>query len=340
MRSDVLTTLMIESVTIALVFGLIVLTPPLKKNSNVGAKIFFGLCLLSITLAVTGGVCYLLRYQTFPGAKTLAIIDMTVHELLMLLFLYQWLVFVSYLVYQSVDHLHRNAIHMLSPIMASSVLVIVNAFTGILFSVDKENIFRVKPAYWIILVIEILYVGGSGFLIYQVSRRTKHPNFFSVLPFLIPFAAGTVATALTPYAVRGLGIAVGLVLVHFSLMNMRCYVDEKRGCFNRAYLTYLAGFAEKQGNSEGTQVLFSCDDTEKDMALCAILLEEKPDNCALIRIAEARYIVLVGAHRKSAARLLSQNVTEICEEENIEVKAELATRRKDESAEAFLQRFV
>ena len=338
LSGDVTTTLLIEGVTLALVIGLLAHTPQLVKRERISTKIFFNMCVMSMIIAVTGAATYLLMHRHFAGARALSIAVVTVHEILMALFLFHWLVLVDYLMFRSRDHLLRRGKGMLVCLVLIVILMIVNIFTGWFITFDEDNTYVVKPLYLAIALMEILYLLTPAVILLWAKMNKKQPNFIKILPFLSAFLAGSVATLCTPYAVRGLGIAVGMVLIHFSLMNLRCYMNEEFNCYNRAYVDYLVSFADDNNLESGTQILF---ETEGDEAkLAQILNDEKPDNSALIRLAPGRYIVIVGAQMKSAGRLLIANVNEVCEEEGLEVDTDISTRKKDESAETFMNRFL
>ncbi|MBR4515640.1 MAG: hypothetical protein IKO61_12245 [Lachnospiraceae bacterium] len=337
-HGEVITTLYVEGTALALVIGLMVNTAGTRRKDGVRDKIFKLLIIHALFLSVTDALSFGFRYQSFDGATIITRVSRNLNEVLVLGFLFHWMIFVDYLLYGSRDHLERKYRPTTIPIIVCVVALFVNTFTNFLFEFDDNQIFIAKPAYWVIVAIEYLYMLDTVVLLLKFYAKSSGPRFIRVLPFIVPFVAGSVISRLSPYEVRSLGMAVGLVLLHFSLMNERCYRDEETGFYNVAFLKYIAGFAAEHDSEGGCSIIF--DGAEKEEELGAIIRDELPGKCAVVNMGHGRFMVLAQTQSKTAINLFINAVKEAAHEENMEISADYSIRDASNSGETFIKGII
>ena len=335
---EVITTLYTEGTAIALIMGLMVYTAGLKKKNGVREHIFIILNAHALLLALSGALSHALRYQDFDGALLLAKIAGNLHEFFILALIFYWMLFTDYLLYRSRDHLYRRYTPAFIPIPVFAGVLAVNSFTNFLFDIGEDLKFDPKPGYWVLVALEYLYLINTVVLLLKFYSKSNGPKFIRVLPFATPFIVSSVINRISPYEVRSLGIAAGLVLLHFSLRNERCYRDEETGFYNIAFLKYIAGFATEHDASGGCAIIF--DGAERGDELAGIVRDEAPDNSAVVIAGHGRYIVLSGAQSRTAIRLFITAVKEAAEEESIDVSADHLVLNGGESLEKSLNKLI
>ncbi len=337
-RSDVIATLYSEGAAIAFMIGLLVLSVHLRERFRVESRMFFGLCLNVIIMSVFGALAAILRYREFAGVKILSKLSYTGSELALLFLLVQWFVFVNYIIYRSKDHLRRNAGKLLIPLGVMGLVFIVNIFTDILFGIDENNMIEHRLGSIIITIIEFLYVLSTVILLTRYRRTSKSPVFIRIRPFIIPFTIGAVVSTFTGYAAHSMGIAVGLVLLHFSMINGYCYIDEETGCYNKAYLKYLDSYTKKNNFEGGTMILFKTANNYKGLA--DIILEAKPVDSDVVAMGNGELLFLSDTQRKSSIHMFIELIKDEAKEKGIEVTTSFGVRKLDETSEDFFNRVV
>ena len=333
----VITTLYSEGTAIALVLGLIVHTVRLRKNGT-GEHLFSIVTVHALCLAVSGMISHVLLIQDSEALVLCGKVVRNLYELMIPCILFYWLLFLDYMIYGSKDHLYRKYTMPFVPIVVCSVILVINAFTHIVFDFDENLTFEPKAFFWMLIVLEYAYIINSIVLLFRYYARIKGPKFIRIFPFLIPFVAGSFVTRMSPYEVRSLGIAVGLVLLHFSFMNERCFKDEETGFYNKAFLGYLANFSQEHGSEGGCAILF--DGAEKGSDLAAVLRDEIPDNSAVVNMGHGRYLVISTAQSREAIKLFITAVEEAASEENIEISSDYVVVRSGESAEGKIKKLL
>ena len=338
---EVITTLYTEGTAVALMIGLMVYTAGLKKKNGVGEHIFSILNIHVLLLALSGAMSKILSYQSFTGAYFLAKLTRNAYELFILAFLFYWMLFTDYLLYRSRDHLYRRYRMAFGIIVVFAAVLAANTFTGFLFDMSGDLRFDPKAGYWILVTFEYLYLINTALLLIEFYMKNKGPRFIKVLPFVIPFMTGSIISHVTPYEVRSLGIAVGLVLLHFSLMNERCYRDEKTGFYNMAFLNYIIGFATEHESTDttgGCAILF--DGGRNGDVLAEAIREEIPDNSAVVSMGKGNFLVLSRTRSNAGIKLFINSVKEDAIDKDVNVYAEHVLMEDGKSVKGALERLI
>ena len=339
MFSDqVLTVLYSDGMAIMLLLGQVFLTRRKKEWENPGTRVYLGINRLFILFSATHALSHALRYHPFPGAEILAMLLKTATELGVLVLIFFWLVFEDYLTYRSKDHILRHLKPAFIPIIAMAGLLIVNMFTGILFTFDEDLVYHPATLYPVILILELLYTLNIFFLLRQYRKKKDTPHFFRLAPFMIPVLIGALLDLFTPFRALFLGGAVGLTLLHFSYMNLLCYGDWDTGFANKEFIGYLLSYEKRGKYPIRSAILF---ETHGDTGAFADLLrEELPDSSDTVYVGNGKFLMLANTADRSAIRFLLVNVNEAAEEKKLEFTAFDSRRRTDETAEAFVNRML
>ena len=176
------------------------------------------------------------------------------------------------------------------PIVIIFLLFLINLFSGVLFSIDESLNIHFSLLYNITVIINLLYFAISLVTFFRYkSRKGGNMAFFSILPFLIPVAAGALGELWFFYKTEPSGFAAGLVFLYFSMIQCWMYEDADSSFYNHNYLHYVRD-CMKAGNSKIiSAAIFSGKNAE---ALAQILKEELPVDHETVKLEEHRYIFL------------------------------------------------
>ncbi len=342
--ADVLTTLYAQGTAVAFILGLMFISVYIRKREKPDSQLFFVMCIDTLVMCVFLSINVLLRYRDFPGAREITLVSMTLSELAIVAFVFIWLHFVDYMIYGSNDHILRHLKATSVPVLFEACLYVVNLFTtlvfrfGIIFNVDEDLIYTRAPGFFVVKIIEICYAVATVVMIVRFRKRSKSPVFIKISPFIIPLAIGSAVSIFTDYSAHSLGLAVGLVMLHFSMMEGYCYIDSRYGCYNKAYLSYVRSYTKKNHIMGGTGIIFEVGDRLKEFS--AILLEEKPTNADVIYIGDGRFLMIAESQRKSSIEMFIELVREASEESGISFKSGYGVRNKEEATSTFMERLM
>ena len=121
-----------------MMLGLVCLSSRLRKRETTGEKLYFVLCLAVMVDAVCSSICYALHEQ--PFGATAELIFKTILEMSMLVLAYYWLLYVDFKLFGSKDHLIRRLGVLFVPILAGAVALVINLFTGIVFTIGPPKV--------------------------------------------------------------------------------------------------------------------------------------------------------------------------------------------------------
>ncbi len=335
---EIMTTLISEGTAIILLIGLVLLSRHLVKKSSLVDTLFASVCVLDILVALFGSFAYLMRYQTFSGVRPLTIVFVTLMELFALLLMFQWLILVDFTLFRSRDHINRNLLLIAAPLLVGVVFLVTNLFTGIVFTLNDDNFVEPHFGYNIVFGLQIWYLLVSLVLVFRVKTAQRGPRFLGMAPFIIPSFLGVIVTTYTPYSARGLGIAVGLTLIHFSRMNKRIYVDRDTEFFNRAYLKFLLDFAGKAKIQGGSVISFQMEGDAETFA--EVLKGEIPDNATVISLGDGTFLLLTAIQRKSSLRMLVENIRDAASEKGLSFREKIAVKKESQTSREFMEQFV
>lgn len=120
------------------------------------------------------------------------------------------------------------------------LLLVVNLFVPIVFTVDANNVYARKDFYWILFVFYVLFSLYGLVVYFFEKRKSAKLKFFPVWAFLVPAGIGTLiqsffygVSTITPF------VTISIVCLLICLQNEFLYKDKLTGLYNRFYLNVL-----------------------------------------------------------------------------------------------------
>ncbi len=272
-----------------LILALISLSHRLLSRRTPEDKLFLYLC-VAAGVNSSAGISYSLS-KAFINAwsRPVMVISITVGRIAVLSLLYLWILYVDYRLNRSRDHLIRRYPVLLAPIAVIIIFLIINLFTGILFTFDENLEIQMTVLNYCIFFVNIALFMISNGVFVRYKKNIGSLSFFSVVPFLVPVALGAAGEFLCFYASETAGFAVGLIFMYFSMLACWKYEDTDPAFYNPSYLDYVCDCLKNGSSPVKSAVLFSADDTD---ALAAILKDNLPKRHETVHLADDRYLYL------------------------------------------------
>ncbi len=298
-----------------------VLSGCLKKKEH-GYRLFAIILFAAMIDAAANGICYALHDKVFANAHLLAMIFQTVLELAIICILYFWLLFVDYMLYGSRDHLIRHyRVHFI-PVVICAVLLIINPFTGILYTIDDTMRCSRTIVYDLMLVVEYMYVVISMLVVLKYRRENGRLKFFKPEPMLLPMFTAIVISELTPQSFIALGFALGFLNMYLYMKRFEKYVDKETGFLNPAYLEYIKKLEEKKVRVR--DVMIRITGRGDISAMPEILRQELPGDAEVLHMGDGKYLMFAVGKNRGFANLLKSILPEAVEEYREEKGKELS----------------
>lgn len=332
----------LEVMALLIMLGLILLSRRIDLRRKLDSRVFLIMCLCVVADGLCSAFCYAMHYQNYPWGSTAVLIVRTLQEAAILLLVYNWSLFTNHKIHHSREHIDRIYPYLFIPISACMLFLVVNLFTGILFTISADNLCKATPFYYVMTAIEVFYFLQAVGMILYYRRKGVRLHFFHVTPVIIPTVIGALVNILTPYSAAALGCAIGLIFLYFSMIADWRFDDPETEQYNREYLLCVRALARDGRRDCRNIVVF---ETDADPAVLAELLShEIPRDGDLIHMGGGRFVLLLDQGDRSALELLELLVAEAVDEyneehpqEEISLKTEHHIRRADETASAFLE---
>ena len=260
----------------------------------------------------------------------------TLTEFLYMLAVLQWLVFVDYSLYRSMDHVRRRYKNAAVPIFVLMAAEITQSI--ILFNTDLDdtvrfatgNVFQLCK-----LAVELMYVLKAVNLVMTHERESREPRFIRLSAFIIPFILGTLFRVYSSSL-----LAFGIIMTYRAVSRRDKYLDRDTGFFNREFLEYRGRYRDIKEYTGGSGILITAVGHGQDMA--KILAESVPADVNIFAMGEERFLLLTEALRGTAVKMVVMTITEAAEASDNPYTPYIITadRGKDESAGDFASRLL
>ncbi len=226
-----------NSFAVVLMVMLLVCAGKSLRRDLLSEKIFYGMIWATISLALTECLSFVLDGRTFPGARTICVIC---NELLFginIIFCYLWILYVDYKLFEDMDRIRKRYGVLALPAAAVVIMLIINIFTPVLFSVSKENIYSRTPLTVICYVVSFFYLAYAEILIYTNRHNAKRYLFMPSVIFLFPILAGAIVQMLFyGISVTWATVSISMVSIYLNVQGEFSAVDSLSGVYTRQYL--------------------------------------------------------------------------------------------------------
>ncbi len=321
---------------------LLLLSERLRHRGNTSLRIFYMLSLCVTAICVCPFVYNAMYMQPAPWCHNVALIAKTLRECIVLLIVILWLIYVDRKLYGERNRHSRAFRLVFLPFVLFFVLLIVNPFTGIVFTYSADNRFEPKPMMYAIFAVEFVYFAFSAVMVRYYDRNAMKTRFLHDSPMIVSIALASSTQFFAPYDIGILGYVMGITLLYFSMIGEIRFLDEESGLYNREYMTYLFDMA-LAGKNEAHSALIL--ETEGNVPACfEILRGTLHQDGDVIRVEEKKYLVFSKTDSRSTVQYLSSLVDEAVAKHNaehpdekVQISARCRMRTGEEDSFAFLR---
>jgi len=268
-----------------------------------------------------------------------------------------WNRFLAYYLNGSMSKWSRRMLN--TTVSIGLILLVINFFYPIVFSIDAENLYSRKMFYSFFLVIDYLLVINSLITYYKSKRNGGLLKFFPIWVYIVPiFIGGVVQSLFYGISVIPTSIAISIAGILASLQNEMIYRDALTGIFNRAYLDYKLKKFEKRPKQDITGLMLDLNDFKRindefghsigDEALIAttkILQKAIGSHGIVIRYAGDEFIALINTQDESITQTYIDKILHLFENYNqnsgmpYKLSASIGSHKlnlKEESVDSFI----
>lgn len=122
-------------------------------------------------------------------------------------------------------------------IFTGILMLLINFFVPVVFSIDSSNVYHRGPAYWVYIGMDVLVILTAIFIYFASCLKGDTPRFFPVWQFALPLIAGAALQSLL-YGISAIWpfISLSICGIMNSLHNETIYQDRLTGLYNRFFL--------------------------------------------------------------------------------------------------------
>ncbi len=293
--------------------GLLYFSKPLKTSNRIEDKVFRRLIWTVLLYAVMDFLrrvqksqFYILPFDTLPAHLVLYLPD-----LVELLYVLLWLIFVDLVVNKSPDSIKRRYHFAIIPLAVYLFLQGVGYFflnrlhielvtTGSMTTESQDLYMKWSYFYYFIgLIIVCLYMAYSFHILRHHFNENKEPVFIRLDVFILPFILG-IASKFTPNFSLNIDIPCAMLSVFLTYLSMRNrykYVDLETGFYREIYLDYLVKYAADHSYEDATIIAFGRQEQPKEFI--ELLNMCKPDKSIIIQM-EDKSLMMVSDYQKES----------------------------------------
>lgn len=245
---------------------LVLLSPGLRTHKRVEDRLVFSECVLMIIALIfvifTGiGTSY-----NTPLATFLWIFSPPVQELLYLLTILQWLIFVDYSLYRSPDRIRRRYKGAIIPILVVVGFDIFQCFLA--YGPIERNDTALVVMYLAQIpkfVVEFAYIIFAIRLVVRYGKESRQPRLLRLSAFIIPFVIGVL------FRFYDLPMmALGVMLTYIAVIRRDTYLDHDTGFYNRSFLDFLSTYRDRKKYEGGNGILIHTEASKAKLAFSEI----------------------------------------------------------------------
>ena len=332
----------VDAASLLVMIILLLLSRRFRRRNNASIRLFHMLSLCVTANCILPFIYNAMYMQPAPWCHTAALLAKTARECVVLLIVALWLVYVYHKLYG--NRKKHSFVFILAslPFAAFFVLLIVNLFTGIVFTYSAANRIEPKPLLYVIFAVEFIYFCSSALIVRYYDRKTMKIRFLRISPMIVSVLLASGTQFFTPYDIGILGYVAGITLLYFSMIGEFRFVDEESGLYNRGYLAYLFDMAMAGKNDTSSALVLETEGSSS--AGFEILRGTLHQDGDVIRVEENKFLMFSKESSRTVLQYLSSLVDEAVErhnsehpEEKVHISARCRMRTGDEDAFTFLR---
>ena len=257
--------LYVEISAIGIILLLIIL---LQQHEEAGISTlqrqFKYLIYATITMLVVDTFCWLLDGATFHNAHIYKTAAESVYYVFNILIPFLWLMYVELTINKARKTTYRRLKLLAIPIFILFLYIIVNLFTGSIFTIDENNVYARNTGFYSYAALSYGYLIYACVLSVRAARReswVEDKRQYNSLAFFVvlPGIGGIVQTFVYGVSLIWVFVAIGLMLLYIDSLNRQISADPLTGINNRRELSRYILRETKEPSRQGLLALIMMD---------------------------------------------------------------------------------
>ena len=335
----------VDAAAILVMVLLLFLSERLRRRKTLSLNIFFALCRQILFMCLICLVSNAMYRQPAPWCRTVALICQTLLGCSILVLDCMWLAYVDVKLYGERKQWTLARLCLVLPLVVFLILLVVNLFTGIVFTMAEDNSVQPKPLFYVMMLLMFLYFSASALFVWYFDRRSSKIRFLHVEPMIISMLAALITQFFSPYDTGILGFVVGITLLYFSMADEFRFLDEESQLYNRRFLSIFFERAATGKNAARSALILEADgDLPSGFEILRDTLHREGD---VIRLEDRKFLMFSTADNRTELQLLSTRVEEAVEkhntehpEEKVRMAVRCRMRMEEEDPYTFLREVV
>ena len=315
-----------------------------QNNSHMRSRFVMYMCLVLVYL-FADMFSYIFDMQTYPGARIGNHISMFLSVLLTAYIGTTWLSFFDTIFRIDNFKIRRRLVYMI-PTFLIFVMLIVNLFTGYVYEIGPDNVYRRGEGYWISFVLQ--YIGFFLIIIralvhdlgVKTMRRRRMRNGMLLLSSLTIIFGVWQALMGGVIAVHCLGITVGLFIMFVRFQDDQITIDSLTLLNNRYALdSYIAGRMKDYaaGNMKTQNLYFLMMDVDKFKLVNDIYGHKEGDNVLRSVAEQLKKVGIVYKSKLFLSRYAGDEFAAVFETDNPKLVRQLVSDIKASVSEIMIE---
>lgn len=248
------------------------------------------------------------------------------------LFLYMWVTFLSWYLFEDRDFIKRRFWIGFVPLIVTGALSCVSAPMALMS--ELGYIFFIINAI-AAFVVRVFYFLIALWLLREYKRQNGYLRFFNPYAFFLPVAASWLVQDILFIGVGTLGTTIGVIMLYSSIVAEDQYKDPTTGLYNMDFVDYLKNLIDKKQYSTESAMLFTVKSSEETADFSEILKKQLPADCEPILRNDHEIVVFTSVNYRPPLDMVIEDV-----KAETEVKASCCLRKKNETAKDFMERVL
>lgn len=230
------------NLTAIIIAAILIFQTARKTSRGASSNVVFYISLWLLIIMCVGDIAALtLDGVKYPGVHFIVIAGNSIFLGAQAMLAFTWLVFFQVRLKLIRTVVSPRTVLLVLPLIFFLVAIILNVFTGLLFTVDSNNVYRRADYIYIHWIVELIYVLGSfvqlTYAIAKAKNKIQRREYISYFLYFIPtLVAGGWQISNFGASTFQLGVAISSLLVFMQIQDGQLIRDELTGLNNRRSL--------------------------------------------------------------------------------------------------------
>ncbi len=302
-----------------------------RKNRTPEISIFLRMCISNVILCCAH--LYISFYVVYDNEISRVIWDVLAYicsmtvEIVNLVIVVLWLLFVEYTLHKSMEIIRRRYPVVMIPFYVGVLFTVMNAFGPMLMRIDVGFGYVLDILRRLAYLIWGFYILASYVVLFREKKRKAVSEYIVVTPTVICAVIGLICYSTTGYRVDSLGYALGLMFADYFMFRRLGYIDKKTGFYNENYLAVLRREAKKNKIEEATVIRFKAPGDRDRLA--EILKFWEPENSSIVAKDNGEFLLISEVQKKHIAERFIFLVCEHAKTRGVRVESSYETIRTE-----------